>query len=587
MQFWSWSWDIAFSFSEAARRDPQAALHDFAAHWNAGGSPRGTMKLTDLSDGFQLTLVGPFSVNLRGIMDDRGAYFTSRSKPFAGMRERQVVDNGILSHDVMLDLLAADGDQGTRGVRDVKLLAFADLHRFVPIFLAQVFDELPAEVVEIFGIDELTHAGFAYLDSPPAERSTVGDVDGGDSRRIRDCGGAYRLAIGSGSMRESLDVLRSESERRQPIMESAVSGADWQFDVSVGTGAGIMNLILDKASVVAAEIRDEFMEDADSFRRDTGVAPMEVLANLTGRAVLAGVNGFAGDPLLAVQVVDAHLWRRQFRSLVEAFDLNVERFFYKGHELYAARRIRGDFHFSLVGDVVMFSRTQQVLTAAIDTHVGPARGAAFSVRNKREVARSLPDGLAFRVSRRALETLLDGAPGTDERARVFDGVEEFVLRLYPGRDHLMVELGFGGARGPSPTTIVTAVAIPSMAEARENARRTVSMANVKRLITALMIHAHNNGNKLPHSLEALGELVDRKALANPYRRESNEGVDVRPFYVYRPPASWPVKGSPSQVVIVAEPALRNGGAVFGFADGHVEYVSGERAVTMLRSFLDG
>jgi prepilin-type processing-associated H-X9-DG protein len=72
------------------------------------------------------------------------------------------------------------------------------------------------------------------------------------------------------------------------------------------------------------------------------------------------------------------------------------------------------------------------------------------------------------------------------------------------------------------------IALPAMGEARQTARRTVSMANLKNIGMAAHIYANDHDGKFPPSLDALREadFVTQQTLQSPL--DSSPGVS----YIY-------------------------------------------------------
>jgi prepilin-type processing-associated H-X9-DG protein len=104
------------------------------------------------------------------------------------------------------------------------------------------------------------------------------------------------------------------------------------------------------------------------------------------------------------------------------------------------------------------------------------------------------------------------------------------------------------------------------------------MSNMKAIITACLIHANDNKSQWPTSLGDLlaDSSITPQTLRAPYDEEQSEitaaNADNASSYLYRDGT-----GLNAEDVVLCERTLREGGANFAFADGHVEWVDGPRA----------
>ena len=122
----------------------------------------------------------------------------------------------------------------------------------------------------------------------------------------------------------------------------------------------------------------------------------------------------------------------------------------------------------------------------------------------------------------------------------------------------------------------------SIGASREQSKRLVSAANVKGIVISCLIHANEHKGAWP---DAVSQLVRDGSCAlghfdSPFRDQTTmltvDNVDRESYYLYRPGT-----GLDPREVVVCERELRGGGANFAYADGHVEWVEGERAVQLL------
>jgi hypothetical protein len=126
----------------------------------------------------------------------------------------------------------------------------------------------------------------------------------------------------------------------------------------------------------------------------------------------------------------------------------------------------------------------------------------------------------------------------------------------------------------------------SLEQARYQSARMVSVANMRALLIACMNFANDHKKQWPPTINALvesGLLGGRdqaaKLLAQPYAREGKRSRDT--FYLYRPVRDIKAVEDPGGMVVFSEPEVYRGGAVFGFLDGHAEWIASPRADELL------
>ena len=68
-------------------------------------------------------------------------------------------------------------------------------------------------------------------------------------------------------------------------------------------------------------------------------------------------------------------------------------------------------------------------------------------------------------------------------------------------------------------------------------------------------------------------------LSDPYGRSEKAGRE--PFYLYRPVPDPKAVKDPAAVIVISEPGIYRGGAVFGYLDGHAEWIASPRADELL------
>ncbi|MEE9293454.1 MAG: hypothetical protein V3W34_00610 [Phycisphaerae bacterium] len=132
--------------------------------------------------------------------------------------------------------------------------------------------------------------------------------------------------------------------------------------------------------------------------------------------------------------------------------------------------------------------------------------------------------------------------------------------------HGPLPLNLGGT-APAVAALGVSIALPSLARAREEAKRAASVSNVKAIMAACHTYANHHSNQFPGDLQTLvnAGLITDKTLCSP-RDEKG-----RVSYVY-------VKGHspdspPGTVVVYEKPGIGDGGgSAVGFADGRAEWL---------------
>ncbi len=125
----------------------------------------------------------------------------------------------------------------------------------------------------------------------------------------------------------------------------------------------------------------------------------------------------------------------------------------------------------------------------------------------------------------------------------------------------------------------------SLVQARRQARRAVSMSNMRGIGQGLYMYAGNNKGAFPGSLEDLlrhkDELIAMEMLISPYTGEGPKSlaeVADRSYVLYRPGLTT---SSPPTEILMAERHGDGNGACFLFVDGHVEYIAEPEASELI------
>lgn len=132
---------------------------------------------------------------------------------------------------------------------------------------------------------------------------------------------------------------------------------------------------------------------------------------------------------------------------------------------------------------------------------------------------------------------------------------------------------FGGA-----SSAVAGMLMPALAEAREQAKVTQSMSNLRQIATACLLYANDNDGKFPAELETL---VTKGMLTKPVLHSPRDWDKERISYTL---VGGTTKADPTDV-LAYEMSFTYGEYLVAFADGHVEKMyEGEFAERMRKTY---
>ena len=129
------------------------------------------------------------------------------------------------------------------------------------------------------------------------------------------------------------------------------------------------------------------------------------------------------------------------------------------------------------------------------------------------------------------------------------------------------------------SSLFLGIMFPSLARARELAKRSVCASNLKNLGNSLVIYANQNNDQLPPDLDTLIDsgMLSGKALKCP---SATEGYA---HYIYIPVPTL-IDMGPDTPIVVEDPENHDGeGGNVLFGDAHVEWVLGPRLEQMLEA----
>ena len=350
------------------------------------------------------------------------------------------------------------------------------------------------------------------------------------------------------------------------------------------------DLVEDVAAIVEAiapAIVREYEAEREDFRRETGLEPhAEFLANFAGEWSFGGRVRPDGieHALIAVGLGDGDLLRTHIRTLQVAFQLEMTSNPYRNQVIHHALRTNGPFSYAIFDNVLLLSPEPQTVADAID--------AALDGKSLTDVRRF--DGLR-REKGGASRTVYVNAAGVASRfladrrdrgetdpplaalARSGGG-----LMLTTWANDRMIALELVGSEKTVRTGVawLASFARREAASQRRFALRQVSMSRIKHLTVACLMFADAHDHQWPGVLDdllatdLLGEpQAARELLQLPYPAKQG----AQSAYLYRSP----IRPGDDREPIIGEPRVHDGGACFGFADGHAEWVESPRAEQLI------
>jgi general secretion pathway protein G len=153
--------------------------------------------------------------------------------------------------------------------------------------------------------------------------------------------------------------------------------------------------------------------------------------------------------------------------------------------------------------------------------------------------------------------------------------EGYLVKSHGAVPGTLASLAQASVAGP----LAVSIALPALARAREQAKRTVSMANLRGIGTAILTYAEQNKGKLPPDLQTLVDsgAISEKALISPV--DDNPGEDGSYIYVG---AGLRHTMEPGLIMAYEKTENYDGGMTNGvFLDGHVEFMTSERLDALL------
>ncbi|MGB0717199.1 MAG: hypothetical protein ACPGXK_15075 [Phycisphaerae bacterium] len=557
---WTWSWDVAWNVPE---RDTDAYLRRFEQvidTVNRAVPSLATLRLDKRADSLRLTVVGPLNLVFEGRIEANRVHFRSIMGPPRKAGLHEAVERPMTTAAWYRGLWNSDG---AMQAAEPRMIFYVDVTQLLPLGLGQL--EEADEWVTLVGADRIAHVAAAYTDRP----------------------GTYRLNVGFDAAHEIVDVL-SSSQPSSRVFAPMGEGGSLRISGSTKGGESWIRAMMARVGAYAPEVSVEFWEDVLTFERDTGVAPMGWFANFAGDFVLEFSND--GDWAGTFGLRDPLRWDQDVSDLRSSFDLDLISVDQGGYVVQCADRASDRVCFVRSDDVLLVANRPSSLLMALDEAVNEpeevdakSEDADASGETNASAKAEVVPGLTVEWDTDWLTRAANRAGYGRDLAPFLSGITSARARLVGRERQLLLTLDASPETALVPERLFADLVLPLLGQAREKAQRVVSMSNVRSLLMGVFVYAGQHNNQPPSTLQELGPIVVERSYCSPYADVPDGEVCQRDFYLYVVPDEWPLASDADKVVVIAEPELRNGGAVFGFADGHVEHIEGKRAHRLLHA----
>lgn len=480
--------------------------------------------------------------------------------------------------------------------------AYLDLRAIVPLASLQLEQALP-KLYEALQLSKVSNAALV-LGRMPVREIPIDPKAGRSKERAAEETSKPREDVNSAQPRTS-PVLRLALGvptdvpgpwrflAPEPVVPtlSAAFPPDTSLFVhnSMTSAAALMDDLFAIQAVIDQVLVDEFVEERADFKRDVGFDPRDdFLSNLVSEWAFGGRIGESGieQPLLAVRIAEEDRFRAHLHALRSYFDLKTSITTYRGVNVETANRSAGPFSFAIANKTLLASTEPQAVADAVDALLD--KKSLAQSRRYRGASRRTPEASSHFLYLNLADVashvrpLLASPAARDYFTRSAEA-GDLAFTIVGRSGVITADLSLDVDLGADAARVLREV----MSGSRRQTARQVAMVNMRSIVMGCVIHAAENKHQWPESLELLvaNNLIPGEILNNPYQPgAANSG---KSYYLYRRPADPGAVKDPSAEVVLAEPELRDGGVHFAFMDGHVEFVTGERARQWLARMKQG
>ncbi|UCG17310.1 MAG: hypothetical protein JSV19_04610 [Phycisphaerales bacterium] len=494
-----------------------------------------------------------------------------------GSTRRANAEAWLEGHDLDERFVASDEYKRLFGEKPTTpdALVYFDLRPFIPLLEMEAGRQGLSSVFSTLELERLESAGLTAQWSTPELKMRL----------------AVAMADGEGGLAELL------APRNGALEIPSVLPPDYTFFVrgAFCTAADSWNWLNDLLDAVDPDIVREFNQECAEFRNDFGFDPhTDFLGNFIDEWMFAGRIDATGirQWVTAARVANPDLFRSHVAALTAAFELPFATWTYGDVFIQAPPPDAGPrFAMACIDDYMIVTSDSEAMQEIVDARSEGTT--AMKSRGLASLTRHLPKETScfvFADLAQLCNVFVD-AVGNDcappaeiielmrnvARSKAAAGV---TVSTAPGL--LAFDAVLSNAMGSDARQVLWESLTASLGASREQSKRLVSAANVKGIVVSCLIHANEHKGAWP---DAMSQLVRDGSCApemfrSPFQDKTTaltvDNVDRESYYLYRPGT-----GLEPQEVVVCERELRGGGANFGYADGHVEWVEGDRAVQLL------
>ena len=544
----------------------QRFSEDIVPAWNRSGTSAATGAVQFVDDrrhGY-LTLARPVPLSLTLVTRD-GIVFGSTTQNVVEDWQRGVETYSVFANSDEFKRLSAgwSGPLGTFIYLDLRTLipkAAISLNQVLP----KLYEALQLDVIESIAL-----------------------VSGGPTAPC-----PLRVAVGVCAIKPGVWHLLASTPSESTLARAFPPDTTLLLEGSMKRGSNIADDVKALIAAIDQEITDEYDQERVEFARETGLDPQsEILANFV-QGWAFGVGGDSDgfdDPLLAVQLESVQTFKTHLQTLRAIYQLETSSISHRGVTIERAAREAGPFSYAIVDNLLLASSDHEIVMQGIDAILD---------------RKSLDHTKAFNAVRRRtgpqtskfvyinLAELFHLPTDSEDDANIADleavakAGTAIGLAVVPHERMIALELASSDDTAEETMALLWRSVDESFERARYLSARSISMANVKGLLTACHIYAADHKKRWPPSLDTLvqsGVLGDKTVamtlLSNPYQGSAKQREGC--YYLYRHIADPTSVKDPAAEVVISEPDIHDGGAVFGFMDGYAEWITSPRADKLL------
>lgn len=568
------SWQLTFAARTVLDQSRlfQRLGEDIVPAWNRSGVSAATGDMQFIDDGRRgyLTLARPLPLSLTLVTRD-GIVFGSTTPHVAEDWQRGIGKYSVFTNSDEFRRLSA-GWSGPLGT-----FIYLDLRALIPQ-AAISFNQILPRLYEALQLDII---------------ESIACLSGGPTAP-----GPLRVAVGVREMKPGLWHLLASTPSQATLARAFPPDTTLLLEGSMKRASSVVDDIKAFIAVIDQEIADEYDQERVEFVRETGLDPQsEILANFV-QAWAFGVCGDSDgfdDPLLAVQLESAATFKTHLQTLRAIYQLQTSSMSHRGVTIERAVREAGPFSYAVVDNLLLVSPNNEIVVGGIDAVLdrkGLDRTKAFNAVRRR----TGPQTSKFVYLN--LAELFRHPPESEDVADI-PGVEALAgagtaigLAVVPHERMIALDLASSDDTAEEAMALLWRSVDASLERARYLSARSISMANVKALVTACHVYAANHKKQWPPSLDILvkstllgDETEAITLLSSPYEGDATKREDC--YYLYRHIADPASVKDPAAEVVISEPEIHHGGAVFGFMDGHAEWITSPRAEKLLAIMRSG